>query len=244
MYRCIRCDVTKYEGEKSKVVKHIYRKHVALDSVPFYCNICKFVTTAQAELEKHMDTSVYPTHAATVNAMLASGQEVSENDSLLNNEKFHVIGDEDMVRLSRDESTAIFSERKQVKSASMSDTNDILRTVMMTAKIPVVNKSLRTPSVETENILPQLLGETTLSPAIVDLNKSAPNMWAPMKGNGEIPVAKSDSTPSSSSSSNSSSNRLEKEVVELRKATRTMATAMESLIQEVNGMRKEMTAWQ
>ncbi len=31
--------------------------------------------------------------------------------------------------------------------------------------------------------------------------------------------------------------------MELRKATRTMATAMESFIQEVNGMRKEMTAW-
>ncbi len=246
VYRCLRCDGSaKYEGEKSKVVKHIYRKHVALDRVPFYCNICKFVTTTQAELEKHMNITVYPTHAATVNAMLSSGQVVSENNSLLQNTVFHVPGDSDIIRLSRDESSAIFKGRQQMKSwADTSSTNDILRTVMMSAKIPVIEKSLQTPSVATENILPELLGHTTLSPAPEMMNNIhvpvQADTWAPMKKQTSE-VGKSDSSSSSSSSSASSESsssmkrerKLEKEVGELREATRTMATAMEGLIEEI-----------
>ncbi len=44
-YECLRCVAERYQGEKSKVALHIYKKHVALDAVPYYCSICRYIAT-------------------------------------------------------------------------------------------------------------------------------------------------------------------------------------------------------
>ena len=67
-----------YEGEKAQLESDFYKKHVSLDQVPFYCNICKFVSTRHTELEKHIVGDSFPTHKATVENMKALGQEVNE----------------------------------------------------------------------------------------------------------------------------------------------------------------------
>ncbi len=250
VYKCLHCDINAYKGEKLRVEQHIYRKHIALDSVPYYCNICKFVTTSQSDLEQHLNIKTYPTHAATVNAMLEAGQCVLENESMLQNIAYYKIGDKDMERLEREESEEIYSARKEkqtksrTKSQTKAQTNDILRTVMLTSNIPVVTKDLiETLSCATENILPALLGtDVLLSPAPISLTHHsslvAP-VYAPVKINQ--PTATSSTSSSSSSSSVREREEMRKEIKELREATKTMAQAMDSLITEVNMMRKEIT---
>lgn len=115
VYRCLRCpshDV--YEGEKAQLESHFYKKHVPLDQVPFYCNICKFVSTRQTDLEKHIVGNSFPTHKATVENMKALGQEVNEAESLLMNIQFYqLVPDIDYMRLSQVESDRIFSSRSR-----------------------------------------------------------------------------------------------------------------------------------
>ena len=114
VYECLRCGPAEaYQGERAKVLLHIFRKHVALDSVPFYCSICKFVTTSQTELVKHVQPAVYPTHKATVDAMVCNGEQVNERDSLLQNLKHYVPTEHDLKRLSKEESQEIFSARRK-----------------------------------------------------------------------------------------------------------------------------------
>jgi len=73
VYQCQKYTNNIYKGEKSKVLLHFYSKHVAIDSVPFYCNICKFITTSEKELFNHVLPKHYPSNLATVNAMIKIG---------------------------------------------------------------------------------------------------------------------------------------------------------------------------
>lgn len=42
-YQCLLYD--QYKGEKRHVIPHVYRYHIPLDSAPFYCSLCHFITT-------------------------------------------------------------------------------------------------------------------------------------------------------------------------------------------------------
>ena len=70
VYQCKKCTNNIYKGEISKVLLHFYRKHVAIDSVPFYCNICKFVITSEKELLNHVLAKHFLSHLATVNVIM------------------------------------------------------------------------------------------------------------------------------------------------------------------------------
>ena len=136
VFRCKRCTVSEpYQGERSKVILHIFRKHTALDMVPFYCAICKFVSSSITELVKHVQPSIYPAHQATVQAMLANGEEVDEAGSLLQNLK-HRVPDEinDMERLPKKESDEIYASRRRVV---VRPAVDVLQSAMERSKIPV-----------------------------------------------------------------------------------------------------------
>jgi len=55
IYRCGKCPHNPYQGERGKVFLHFYRKHVAMDQVPFFCCICIFdvaVGTREARRSK------------------------------------------------------------------------------------------------------------------------------------------------------------------------------------------------
>ena len=161
-YRCLRCIGNPYEGEKSKVEVHIYKKHVALDQVPYFCNICKFVSLSQSELEKHILGNNYPTHKAVVDNMRLKGQEVNETESLLMNLTYYkLVLEIDYTRLSKEESEKIFSSRCRKAPQTVSippqvvnKKNDaVLRDVLFSKKVPEVCRSENS-----EHVLSGILG--------------------------------------------------------------------------------------
>ena len=92
--------------------------------MPFYCNICKFVTTRQGDLEKHIIGNSFSTHKATVDNMRAIGQEVNENESLfMNVQPYNLVPVVDYLRLSHEESDRIFSSRSRKSSVRQSVVN-------------------------------------------------------------------------------------------------------------------------
>jgi len=148
VYRYGKCQNNPYQGERGKVFMHFYRKHVAMDQVPFFCSICKFVTTSQLELEKHVEAYVYPAHKATIKAMLANKEEVME-ESLFQNIKCYVITETDVVRPSREKSDQIFLSRKRADLVSLA------------ASIAGISGE------PLEDIIPDMLGNASLpSPSI------------------------------------------------------------------------------
>ena len=155
VYECLRCTEGPYQGERSKVILHIFRKHVALDNVPYYCSICKFVTTSQMELEKHLKPSTYPSQKATVDAMICNGEPVNERESLLQNLKHYLPSEEDMRRLNKEDSQAIFANRKKPQ-------RDIIKTAMITAGLDSPHSDY------TEDILAGMLQGEQLSPFSID----------------------------------------------------------------------------
>ena len=157
-YRCNKCPTNHYMGERSKVFQHFYRKHVAIDQVPFYCSICKFITLSRNELENHTKPAVYPAHAATVKAMLQNGETVNEIDSLLQNMKHYIISENDVTRLGKEESCHIFSQRKRDKN---NDSNVKNTSILQEAAII---SGIDTKSEGIEDILPQMLNGADLTP--------------------------------------------------------------------------------
>lgn len=45
------CD--RYQGEKRHEIPHIYKYYIYLDSAPFYCSLCHFITT-EKKLQYHV----------------------------------------------------------------------------------------------------------------------------------------------------------------------------------------------
>lgn len=187
VYRCRRCDSNPHEGERTRVIQQLYRKHIALDRVPFYCSICKFVSTSQAELERHTQSSVYAPHKATVDAMIKNGETVNERDSLLQNMQHYIPTDKDLLCLSKEESDSIYMSKQKPKP-------DIVKRAMEQSGIESSNSD------RTKYIIDQMLDEHNLSP--FSLGKSLkPAYFAPVKSQND----KAPSTISSGSSSSSSS---------------------------------------
>ena len=112
-----------------------------MDQVPFYCNICKFVSTRQTDLEKHIVGNSFPTHKATVDNMKALGQEVNEAESLLMNIQFYqLVADIDYLRLSQADSDRIFSSRSRKQTGLNKEniaTNSFQHIPLQTTSIPI-----------------------------------------------------------------------------------------------------------
>ena len=239
VYQCQRCVIEKYEGERSKVLTHFYCKHVALDAVPFYCSICKFVTTSQRDLENHVLPKYYPSRVATVNTMLANGETVNENSSLLQNLQYYIPTEKDIVRLSKCDSDRIFLSRQKpscsIKSCYTPPSNvDFSNDASME-----LGKEDDASSQKTVNILDDMLGNNQQTP--LSLNRPIP---APRKSPVVVNDTFYDSTSESSSSSSSSSSngrnsRLSKEVAFLRKEIKTMGAAMAQMVSELDNKKMD-----
>lgn len=46
------CD--QYQGEKRHAIPHIYKYYIYMDSAPFYCSLCHFITTRKKKLQDHV----------------------------------------------------------------------------------------------------------------------------------------------------------------------------------------------
>lgn len=69
-YQCLLCD--QYQGEKRHVIPHIYKYHIPLDSVPFYCSLCHFIATEKKKLVDHV--THYAKHAEAAKGLADNGR--------------------------------------------------------------------------------------------------------------------------------------------------------------------------
>lgn len=68
--QCLLCD--QYQGEKRHVIPHIYKYHIPLDSVPFYCSLCHFIATEKKKLVDHV--THYAKHAEAAKGLADNGR--------------------------------------------------------------------------------------------------------------------------------------------------------------------------
>ncbi|MCG8047847.1 MAG: hypothetical protein N0E48_19855, partial [Candidatus Thiodiazotropha endolucinida] len=120
-YQCLRClkDHKEVIAEKYRLEDHIRKCHLSLDQLPFYCSLCLFRCTEKTQLEDHV--TKYRLHAQIL-------REKNVPDSpyyLKENLTPYIIGKDDYVKLSQEESVSYFSLRAQMKR-SASDTQDLL----------------------------------------------------------------------------------------------------------------------
>jgi len=237
VYQCQKCNNNNiYTGEKSKVLLHFYRKHVAIDSVPFYCNICKFVTTSEKELFNHVLPKHYPSHLATVNAMLTNGEIVNESASLIKNTNVHIPTNLEIIRLSKEESSVVFAQRKKTKNSP-----DIIKRAMMENEIP-------SSPTNTENILNDILEDQCLSPFSLNgtdmLNKEAVIVGsAPRKSvyvvednldkMSDSPYNSSSSSSSSSTTSSTSNSAVVEELKFVKNEIKMLGVVMEEFLHDL-----------
>ncbi|MES9881064.1 MAG: hypothetical protein ABW185_09305 [Sedimenticola sp.] len=111
VYRCLHCTSLKpYEGEKRRVVSHIYKDHVPLTRAPFYCKICLFRCLDEESLIRHV--TVYPLHTQKQKELLARGYNGSDETALLRATHPYLVHEgRDMVKLNNDDSESIWSNR-------------------------------------------------------------------------------------------------------------------------------------
>ena len=73
-YQCLDCEkpMVPYIGERRQVIAHLYKYHVSLDRVPFYCSLCHFLTAEKDKLTAHVKN--YTKHVDAVKALERSGR--------------------------------------------------------------------------------------------------------------------------------------------------------------------------
>ena len=206
IFRCLKCPShDRYENEKAKFEKHFYRKHVGINQVPYYCDICKYVTTTQSDLEKHIIGNTFPTHRSIVDNKRMNGEIVEENIYLLMNlQYYHIIPDVDYVRLGKQASEQIFMSRSRIpelrESIQKENTlpatspavmflqptdsnnnnylgselvnttnNSVLRNVMLNKKIPEIERSEVT---ETVDVLKGILDKENLQRQVDEFTRA------------------------------------------------------------------------
>ncbi len=100
-YRCRHCPTTMpLVGEKGRVESHIYKTHVPLEKVPFYCKLCTFRFTRHYDLEKHVLTfKMHKTRARP---------DVPDETWLVQSMDPYFIGHNDMEQLSVAESEQVW----------------------------------------------------------------------------------------------------------------------------------------
>ena len=111
-YECVKCGV--YRGEKRYVEAHIFKYHLALDQVPFYCSLCHYMTKTEKDLQKHVKG--YKPHRE---ALEARPEETPEEEAkfLHKNETPVTLTEEHMRRLTLEDSRKVWLER--VKSTGV-----------------------------------------------------------------------------------------------------------------------------
>lgn len=82
-YKCIICG--KYEGQKTRVIAHIYKYHIPLDSVRFYCSLCDFRTEQKDKLLKHV--KCYSRHEDIRNNLIKRAIEPKPDNAYLKRNK-------------------------------------------------------------------------------------------------------------------------------------------------------------
>ena len=111
-YICLRCPETSpFVAERYRCVLHIYKKHVALDKAPFYCNICDFVCTNKRELHRHKER--YPLHQHRVNEWKAQGKVFDEESKLISNPTPYKLTEEDLKPLDPLHTGMVWNSRKK-----------------------------------------------------------------------------------------------------------------------------------
>ena len=50
-FLCKRCP---YQGERQRVIDHIYKLHLPLESSPYYCTLCLFRCSKMKDLKRHL----------------------------------------------------------------------------------------------------------------------------------------------------------------------------------------------
>lgn len=123
-YQCLRCmgrDGKQVIGRKQRVEEHILKTHLSLDQVPYYCRLCLFRSTSKHHLLSHV--AGYKPHARMV---LEKGI-TDSSPCLVQNPRPYVMGSDDFVVYSKEDSSKIFAGR--AKSADQ----DLLGQVVQNA---------------------------------------------------------------------------------------------------------------
>ena len=113
-YECLKCK--NFVGERDKVIHHLYKHHVPLAEVPFYCTLCSFRCSKWRALMKHIKG--YPLHAQMKKT--TSSLDVDDLEYLRESEHPYSNPDADMRKLSMEESQEVWSGRcgKRIKKSS------------------------------------------------------------------------------------------------------------------------------
>lgn len=104
-FQCVRCKglgVTKI-AERSRMVGHITKNHLALDQVPFYCRLCTFKCHTQTQLLRHVEE--YADHQWKSGQLVAQGRPALENP-LMRNVNPYVVGNSDMEEVTTEQPVA------------------------------------------------------------------------------------------------------------------------------------------
>ncbi len=116
VYRCAHCTtVQAYQGERRRVISHLYKDHVALINCPYYCRACLFRSTDQVSLLKHVKG--YGPHSQKMADLAARGRPTTDASVLLKaTEPYLVKEGTDFVRLDPVNSEAVWSCRNRQKA--------------------------------------------------------------------------------------------------------------------------------
>ena len=108
-YRCLLSE--KQTGEKRYVISHIYKYHIPLDSIPFYCSLCHFQTDDEGKLKEHL--KFYLKHKEARESLVRQGKQPEAEEFYLNKNKEGIVATEDVHfgKLSKEESRKIWMER-------------------------------------------------------------------------------------------------------------------------------------
>jgi hypothetical protein len=106
-YECIKCE-EKFRGEKRRVRAHVYKYHLALDEVPFYCSLCHYMTDCERDIVRHVKG--YKRHQAMVDDLRAEGKEIAASYTHCN-PKPKAIGEDYIRQLSAEESQLVWLSR-------------------------------------------------------------------------------------------------------------------------------------
>lgn len=146
-YRCIICGT--YDGQKKHVIAHIYKYHVPLDSVRFYCSLCDFRTEQKAKLLKHV--KCYSRHEVVRNYMVKRGIKPKQDNAYLHrNKKFTlVLEGTHFEKISKEKFQTVFSETRNSKEniiKSEDSKASILKELLPKIQVSVLEQQIPTQS--------------------------------------------------------------------------------------------------
>ena len=131
-YRCRKCHI--FKGEKRYVETHIYKFHVALDEVPYYCSLCHFMAKTEKEVTKH--TRGYKPHKQAEERLVEEGKPVPDSSVYIHRNNVPIeIGDEYMEKMSLEESQLVWISRMKT-SATATATATATTSATASATVP------------------------------------------------------------------------------------------------------------